>query len=211
MSKSESKINNDDNAFNTFVSPRILTDDIQFAPEVLRSDVPLIEADKPLFFTEKTSYDWSQLIQRVCEELEPQGQPVYQNSASILRCTYFSQRNIDILQKYIKYTTYKASNSRFRISNQPENVILQYMHEIYDAHARELDEIHMSSAELRELIPKEVKRLNMFVIDVCVRCIIDSIEGDLNFHKFINEKEMIVERVGSRTNTITGENDVVLT
>lgn len=197
-----------EDVFNNFISPKLLDDDTLFVPEVLRSSLSPTDNNHPLAFSDKTTYDWKMLIQRICDDLNPQGQSIYQTSTSILRCTFFSQKNINIIQKYLKYFTYKASNARFRINDQPETVILQYMTETYDNHVREMDEIHMTFAQLKQMITKEVYRLNMLVVDVCVRCIIDSIEGDLQYQNFMNHREVVTDR--SKTTSIVGENDVII-
>lgn len=88
--------------------------------------------------------------------------------------SFFSQKNVDYLQKLIVYMIYHQSNGAYKISPQREQELLVIMRAIY---LQTPFDPYGDKAHLR----KEICRLNKNVLDACVPEILVNIQQYLGF------------------------------
>jgi hypothetical protein len=94
---------------------------------------------------------------------------VEQSPLSIL---YFSKKNIDLIQKYIKYFVFKKIN--YRIGNQNEQTIKSYMREAYLEYYPSLG---------GKCVNELLHRLNNILVNIVVKIIVTNISQQLDYIK----------------------------
>ena len=89
---------------------------------------------------------------------------------------FFSQQNIDVLQKQIIQGVYKLSNNKYKISNQNQDTLIMIMREVYEQGAQNSLE-NMS-------ISDQILSLNKIVLNYCIPQIFNSVQS---YYKYIKD------------------------
>lgn len=92
---------------------------------------------------------------------------------------FFSESNVDNLQKKIKYTVNKWSN--FNIGDQSLTELIVVMEGIFIEYAKHLDDKHTPPSILFRNIQNQLNILNQFVIKETVPIIINNVEQHVAF------------------------------
>jgi hypothetical protein len=95
---------------------------------------------------------------------------------NLLFATFFSERNVEILQYLIIQTVHIWSSKNYNIGKQSEVTLLQIMDEVYEDYAQHVDEFSIPRLQLKKFILREVGRLNELLVEVAVPIIINGIE-----------------------------------
>jgi hypothetical protein len=95
---------------------------------------------------------------------------------TLLFSTFFSERNVEILQGLIIKTVHVWSSKKYNIGKQSEVTLLQIIDEVYEDYAQHVDELSIPRVQLKKFISKEVLRLNELLVDVAVPIIINGVE-----------------------------------
>lgn len=77
---------------------------------------------------------------------------------SRLSDTYFSQKNIQIIQNGIRKGVYDRSNKQILVDNQPQDQIVTVMRSMYLQYSKNLETD----------IPKQIEQLNKYVLSYCI-------------------------------------------
>lgn len=114
-----------------------------------------------------------------------------------LQMAYFSENNIENLQILIRKNVYIKSNKKHFIKNQDHNSLKIIMKSVYLQYGKNLN----------TGIQKQVKDLNILVLDYCVGNIINNIEMYLGYRKSVSmlpkplDLPTYVSDAGTRTNS----------
>jgi hypothetical protein len=89
---------------------------------------------------------------------------------------FFSEQNIDIIQKLLAYHVKLQSNGKHHIGRQSDNELKIIMKSIYLQYGKNLD----------SSIQTQVKELNAYVLDYCIPLILSNIEQYIIFKKDVS-------------------------
>jgi hypothetical protein len=112
-----------------------------------------------------------------------------------LQTAFFSEKNIEVLQKLIAYHVWIQSNKRHRIARQDDNQLKIVMKSIYFTYSKNLD----------NNIMQQVKELNSYVLDYCVPEVLSNVEQYLSYKKRVSNLPVPLElpkytaKAGTRT------------
>jgi len=93
-----------------------------------------------------------------------------------LQKEYFSNKNINLVQRKIKKRVYKQSKNNYVIADQDIKILKIIMKSIYLQYAK----------NLTQNIEKQVKTLNKLVLNYCVNNIISNIELYMTYKKNVS-------------------------
>lgn len=97
-------------------------------------------------------------------------------STNKLQELFFSEQNIDIIQKLLTYHVKLQSNGRHQIGRQSDNELKIVMKSIYLQYGKNAD----------NNINTQVKELNAYVLDYCIPLILSNIEQYIIFKKDVS-------------------------
>tara|TARA_B100000780_G_scaffold114291_1_gene80093 strand:+ start:4335 stop:4829 length:495 start_codon:yes stop_codon:yes gene_type:complete len=84
---------------------------------------------------------------------------------------YFSQNNIQIIQNALRKGVYDRSNESILIDEQPQDQIVTVMRSMYFQHSKNLD----------NNIPNQIKELNNYVLNFCIKSVFDEAVAYLKY------------------------------
>lgn len=97
-------------------------------------------------------------------------------STNKLQELFFSEQNIDIIQKLLTYHVNLQSNGRHQIGRQSDNELKIVMKSIYLQYGKNAD----------NNINTQVKELNAYVLDYCIPLILSNIEQYIIFKRDVS-------------------------
>lgn len=103
---------------------------------------------------------------------------------SILSRSFFSDRNIDIIQNNIRYTVYKESNKKHIIGRQSDIQLQIVMRSIYLQYSKNLN------TDIRE----QIMELNSMVVNYCVPKILSEIQQYIGYKQDISKLPDPIDR-----------------
>ncbi len=115
---------------------------------------------------------------------------------------FFSEKNVAVLQKSIRYTVFKWSG--YHIGYQSKVELIRLMEDVFMKFAKHINELTVNKKELFRFIYYEVSRLNNIVIQQAVPQIIDQVE---QFFEYVKSREQRITSLAlSRPtdNNVTG-------
>lgn len=111
---------------------------------------------------------------------------------------YFSEQNIDALQKGIRYLVYKNTQGKYTISNQSEHELKIIMRSIFYSHSKNFP----------FQVLEQVKELNKKVLDFCVPRIIVELQQNELYRKDISTLPVPLEH--GRNESVKGTKTSIL-
>lgn len=105
-------------------------------------------------------------------------------TTSLLAQVFFSQKNIDGLQKMIRYHVWLVSEKRHTIGRQSDRELQIIMRSIY----------LQNSKNLPDKIVEQAKMLNKLVLDYCIPRILSSVEQYLMYKKDVSSMPVPIAR-----------------
>lgn len=110
---------------------------------------------------------------------------VLQDNEILLRNTYYSQDNIEYIQKRIIIKVYEDSNKQYRLKPQKYEIIIQVMNGIYETYCRHLP----------YNIKEQIQELDEKVIDYCSKILLEETKAYYNYLRDIEPNKLnLLER-----------------
>jgi hypothetical protein len=112
-----------------------------------------------------------------------------------LQTVFFSEKNIEVLQKLIAYHVWVQSNKRHRIGRQDDNQLKIVMKSVYLTYGKNQDHDILG----------QVKQLNSYVLDFCVPEVLSNVEQYLSYKQRVSNLPVPLElpkytaKAGTRT------------
>lgn len=120
------------------------------------------------------------------------------HSKNIVNQLFFSQKNIDNIQKLIRYTIYKQTN--FIIGKQSQTELLIIMRSIYLQYSK--NPVITNISNQKNILTQEINNLNKIIVNFIAPNIVNEVQQYLDYLRDISKNATPIER--SKNESVKG-------